>query len=512
MINKDSNTKLYTIVLLSVFLITTLSVYSQQNNNEVKAASLSYIKRLPLPAELDETSGLMFWDNRLWSHNDSGGSADIYAFNPDNPAAIEAYVTGVPNRDWEAIDQDEDYIYIGDFGNNGLGNRQDLRIFRIGKQSLLNKAPVADTIFFAYPEQIDFTRTPKPESTNFDCEAFIVTHDSIFLFTKRWLDSKTSLYSLPKKPGNYFAQYITTYDINGLVTDAAYLPEKRILALSGYSSSYLRQFIYIFYDFKGRNFFDGKKYNFTLNMGVFPHQTEGLATKDGNIYYVTNEYKSVSPQRLHTFNVTNYFTDYMLRPETAVKIDGPVIVCQDNRSVNYSVKPIHNAVRYEWTLSDGITGHSYTNNINVHFDATALQGSISVRAVNEFGYGGITNLSVNLREKPATPEIYIADIAEKILQSSAKYGNQWYNQFGMIKGATSQQYKVTEYGEYYVMVTSGGCTSSRSNVIITDNLVDPHHIPVLTPDSIKNPGTDPLHDYSKNVPVKKKRRFLFWRF
>ena len=37
------------------------------------------------------------------------------------------------NRTGEDVDQDDTYVYIGDFGNNSSGNRQDLHILSSGK-------------------------------------------------------------------------------------------------------------------------------------------------------------------------------------------------------------------------------------------------------------------------------------------------------------------------------------------------------------------------------------------
>ncbi len=60
------------------------------------------------------------------------------------------------NTDWEDIAQDENYIYLGDIGNNS-GNRKDLHILRISKNSILKDTPKIDIISFSYPDQTDFT-------------------------------------------------------------------------------------------------------------------------------------------------------------------------------------------------------------------------------------------------------------------------------------------------------------------------------------------------------------------
>jgi hypothetical protein len=52
-----------------------------------------------------------------------------------------------------------------------------------------------------------------------------------------------------------------------------------------------------------------------------------------------------------------------------------------------------------------------------------------------------------------------------ILHSNTTSGNQWYNQTGLLNGATSQDYTPTANGNYYVIVSNNGCSSDTSNVI-----------------------------------------------
>ena len=79
------------------------------------------------------------------------------------------------NTDWEDITQDENHLYIGDFGNN-LGDRRDLRIYILNKSDLLPSSdtiPVAGIISYSYENQTDFTPAANL-TTPWDCEAFVV--------------------------------------------------------------------------------------------------------------------------------------------------------------------------------------------------------------------------------------------------------------------------------------------------------------------------------------------------
>jgi hypothetical protein len=51
------------------------------------------------------------------------------------------------------------------------------------------------------------------------------------------------------------------------------------------------------------------------------------------------------------------------------------------------------------------------------------------------------------------------------LHSNTIEGNQWYDENGLIPGATGQNFLALEPGTYYVIVTSGDCVSAPSNAI-----------------------------------------------
>ncbi|NTW31965.1 MAG: T9SS type A sorting domain-containing protein [Bacteroidetes bacterium] len=276
------------------------------------SASISPVSSFNLDSNIIETSGLVKWNNQIWTHNDNS-DINIYSLDTSNGNIIQSYaLSGVVNRDWEDISQDNDYIYIGDFGNNSSGNRTDLKILRIDKNSLILNSPIIDTINFLYSDQIDFSAA-EANNTDFDCEAFIVSADSIFLFSKQWVSNKTSVYSLPKVPGSYIAKLKHSYNVNGLITGAVYLEPKKLVALCGYSSL-LQPFVYLLYDFKGNDYFSGNKRKISISLPF--HQVEGIATTDGLKFYISNEYFTKSfliniPQKLHILDLSTLLGDYL---------------------------------------------------------------------------------------------------------------------------------------------------------------------------------------------------------
>ena len=258
-----------------------------------------------------ETSGIISFENLLWTHNDDHDKT-IYGIDSAGKIKKKVVLKNTTNHDWEEISQDSSYLYIGDFGNNYAGNRTDLKILKIEKESFLEENPIIETISFTYSDQTDFS-PKKPNTTNFDCEAFIATKDSIYLFTKQWKSSKTSIYALPNKSGNHKAHLKETFNTNGLVTGATYLESKKLIALCGYSIKG-KPFLYLLYDFKNHDFLTGNKRR--INIGLSFHQIEGITTHDGLHYYLTNEAlvrKPILnvPQQIHYFDLSPILNSYL---------------------------------------------------------------------------------------------------------------------------------------------------------------------------------------------------------
>jgi len=282
------------------------------NNKKIKRSSIKPLSSIKLDSRLREISGLVYWNTLLWGHNDDTDT-NLYSINPISGVIEHNYLLpNVKNKDWEEIAQDSIYFYLGDFGNNFKGNRVDLHLLRIKKQSLLNDKIAIDTIAFSYSNQVDF-EPKKSNTTDFDCEAMVVSKDSIYLFTKQWSSKKTSVYSLPKTPGNYIAKFKETFDVDGLITGATFCERQRLIVLCGYSS-FLKPFVYILLDYKGNHFFSGK----TIKVGVeLPfHQVEGIATVDYLHYFLSNEAFVKKPfvnnlQQLHFIDLTTYLESYL---------------------------------------------------------------------------------------------------------------------------------------------------------------------------------------------------------
>jgi hypothetical protein len=266
------------IVWLSLALVTC----SHTEEDTIKEKKL--VKVGEFPAEMQENSGMTEYGNLLWNINDSDNEPVIYGFNKNtNTLDRKIVITGATNTDWEEISQDDQHLYVGDFGNNS-GDRHDLRIYIIDKSELmpgLDSIPFSGLITFSYEDQTDFSSDTM--NTPFDCEAFVVMADSLLLFTKDWQSEHTSIYTLPAKSGDYTARFRTRYDIAGLVTASAYNADKKELLLLGYNRI-LVPFIRVIPNFSQDNFSlsNGTRIDFINFLGT---QAEGIAfSQDGSVY------------------------------------------------------------------------------------------------------------------------------------------------------------------------------------------------------------------------------------
>ncbi len=254
-----------------------------------------------LDATLNESSGLLYINNRLISMNDSGNAPRLYEMDTISNQIIRTIdISYANNVDWEALAEDDDYIYIGDFGNN-LGNRTDLMIYRINKTDYLagNQVPAAH-IRFSYDDQTDFTLD---SNTNFDAEAMIVNDTNIFIFTKNHGDQHCSLYKIPKFLGTFRATLVSTYDTQGMITDANYDRQNEQIFLTGYDNR-LNPFIIRLAGYAGIDFFSGSVDRISVsNQAV---QIEGITRASSTRYFMTSEtfnYGSTNiPGKLFAFN------------------------------------------------------------------------------------------------------------------------------------------------------------------------------------------------------------------
>ncbi len=107
-----------------------------------------------------------------------------------------------------------------------------------------------------------------------------------------------------------------------------------------------------------------------------------------------------------------------------------------------------------YTWNNGVTqGVSFTPTSTATYTVTVSNGFCTVT----------DSVKITIATPPPAPVIYQVG---NDLNSTSPTGNQWYNDAGIITGATSQSYTPTATSHYFVIVTDSiGCISDTSNVM-----------------------------------------------
>lgn len=270
--------------ILLAFIITISTVLSAQQSAifKIRKYRISY-----LDEKIQETSGLSLMNGKLYTFNDSGNSPELFELDKTTGAIVNIIKINGKNKDWEALTNDGQYFYIGDFGNNS-GTRKDLEIYKIPFNNNLSEHASMSLISFEYPEQKDFVS--KNTFTDFDAEAMIYLNGKIHLFTKEWNSKSTTHYIIdPNDPDKQQARKTESFKTNFVVTDASYFDKK--LYLVGYTKK-TEVFLNIFKETAPGIFFSENPERYYLGSALSIGQIEGIAVDEGGIYISGEKFHS----------------------------------------------------------------------------------------------------------------------------------------------------------------------------------------------------------------------------
>ncbi|MBN9167074.1 MAG: hypothetical protein J0I07_39445 [Myxococcales bacterium] len=168
----------------------------------------------------------------LWTHNDSGDSARIFALRADATLAAEVKVAGADANDWEAIAagpfEGAPALYIGDIGDNPK-SRASVTIYIVREPSL-TPPPTSVTV----AKRLDLTYEDGPH----DAEALLVdpTDGTIVIATKN-LNGKSGIYVADTRRS--VLTLATTLDGLPWVTDGSVSKDGRLVALRTYGTAFV---------------------------------------------------------------------------------------------------------------------------------------------------------------------------------------------------------------------------------------------------------------------------------
>ncbi len=249
-------------------------------------------------ARIDEASGIVrsiLNEGILWTHNDSGGEASLYAIDTQGNLIATLQLPGIKNRDWEDIaiykepKSGESYLYVGEIGDNSA-RYPSVFVYKVPEPLFTD----ADSIYTAQSvEKIEITY----EDGARDAEAlFIDPHNAdIYIISKR--EEQVGLYRVQapdsKKPNK--AVKTATLPLSW-VTAADISPDGKKLLVKTYTSIWQYK---LKRDKSGMVVTEGKPK--TLPYRVEPQGEAICFDKKGKTYYTLSEAGLDSPQVLYYY-------------------------------------------------------------------------------------------------------------------------------------------------------------------------------------------------------------------
>ena len=235
------------------------------------------IERYNLPNILEETSGLAILNDTLWTINDSGNEAALYAINTKGKL-LEKRATNKKNIDWEGMTIVNGNMIVADMGNN-FGTRKNLYLLKMDLSN--GGATTLDSIPFYYPEQEDFDFQ---QATPFDAEGIISIENEIVVFTKNRSSLTSEIYVIPAIGGP--AIKMGSLTVGSLITGADYDAKSKTLVLTGYTKEE-NQYLYVVDNFTLSNIstIEVSKHDLNFNKA----QVEAVAIIDPKTFWITSE-------------------------------------------------------------------------------------------------------------------------------------------------------------------------------------------------------------------------------
>jgi hypothetical protein len=196
-------------------------------------AQVAFTIRDPRVTESSGLAASRLHPGVVYTHNDSGDAARVFALGPDGRVLATLRLAGVRARDWEAIAAGRDErgrpaLFVGDIGDN-RGTWPSVAVYRISEPAVLRDATVpARRYRLRYPDG------PR------NAEALLVDPRSNRLFVASKDPVGGGLYQAPAAlRGDGVNLLRRVAEAPPLVTDGAFAPDGRTFVLRGYLDAYV---------------------------------------------------------------------------------------------------------------------------------------------------------------------------------------------------------------------------------------------------------------------------------
>ncbi len=254
---------------------------------------------------LNEASGIaasQYFNPLLWTHNDSGDKARLFALNASGGDIGTVTLAGVENRDWEDIAigpgpvMDSSYIYIGEIGDN-RAQYAIKYIYRFPEPQLNDKSRMIDRII----TEVDRIAFRYPDGPR-DAETLMIDPENrdIYIVSKR--EDQNRLYRLPYPQSTdttIIAEMIRTLPLTS-ATAGDISSDGRHIVVKNY------EYVYYWHREPGQSLGDA----LSASPKTLPYQQEpqGEAlcwNRDVTGYYTISEQKSDQPVRIYYYEFSN---------------------------------------------------------------------------------------------------------------------------------------------------------------------------------------------------------------
>ncbi len=227
------------------------------NNKPNEKNSLNYQKPQIIgqisSKEITESSGIAASrcnKGVLWTHNDSGDDAFIFALNDKGEKLGTWKISGAKNKDWEDIAAFQDtktgkcFLYIGDIGNNER-TKSEMTIYRVAEPKVSDADKISSAKNSSKTETADAIKFEYPDMRH-DAETLMVHPETgdIYILTKR-LSGASGVYKLAADYSlekSNTLEKIADFSVpaipNGFLTGGDISPDGKRVVICDYFSAY----------------------------------------------------------------------------------------------------------------------------------------------------------------------------------------------------------------------------------------------------------------------------------
>ena len=146
---------------------------------------------------------------------------------------------------------------------------------------------------------------------------------------------------------------------------------------------------------------------------------------------------------------------------TANFIANVTTVCEAGE-VQFTENSTGGANAWLWQFPGGTPETSTLQNPLVVYNISGVY-DVTLQVTNGVNTNSVTKTAyISVNPTPLTPTI--TQMGDNLVSDVAT-GNQWYDENGIINGATGQIYSPAQTGNYYSIVSQFGCSSAPSNVV-----------------------------------------------